>query len=142
LGWLAALQRGRWRRAQQQQPIPKIGFLGATTPEAASRWTAAFVQRLRELGRIEGRSVTIVYRWADGRVERMAEIAADFARANVEVIIAKGTQGALAAYDDGIRPKPTTKCFLIFGIELLIFVSDPSAHRTPPGQEAKSRGSI
>ena len=54
--------------------MPVIGFLGALSPSAASQWTAAFVQRLRELGWIEGRTIAIAYRWAEGRSERFAEI--------------------------------------------------------------------
>jgi hypothetical protein len=50
--------------------------LGQSTRSAASEWTAAFVQRLRELGWIEGRTIAIEYRWAEGREERFAEIAA------------------------------------------------------------------
>jgi putative ABC transport system substrate-binding protein len=58
---------------------------------------AAFVQRLRELGWIEGRTVVIDYRWAEGRSERMAEIAAEFVRLKVDVILATATEPALAA---------------------------------------------
>ena len=53
-----------------------VGFLGSTTAAAQSQLTAAFVQRLRELGWIEGRTVAIEYRWAEGRSERFAEFAA------------------------------------------------------------------
>ena len=67
-------------RAQLAAKPPTIGFLGSSTPQAMSGWTAAFVQRLRELGWIEGRTVAIEYRWAEGRSERYAEIAAEFAR--------------------------------------------------------------
>jgi putative ABC transport system substrate-binding protein len=58
---------------------------------------AAFVQRLRELGWIEGRTITIDYRWAEGRSESMAEIAAEFVRLKVDVVLAAGTEPALAA---------------------------------------------
>src|SRR5207247_12348 len=51
------------------------------------QWVAAFVQRLRELGWIEGRTVAIEYRWAEGRTERAAEIAAEFVRMKVDVIV-------------------------------------------------------
>ena len=78
-------------RAQQPGKLPTIGFLGATTPSAQSQWTAAFVQRLRELGWIEGRTVAIEYRWAEGRSERFAEIAAEFVRLKVDVIVTAGT---------------------------------------------------
>jgi putative tryptophan/tyrosine transport system substrate-binding protein len=78
-------------RAQQAGRLPTIGFLGASTPSAWSRWTAAFVQRLRELGWIEGRTVTIEYRWAEGRSERYADIAAEFVRLKVDVILSVGS---------------------------------------------------
>jgi putative ABC transport system substrate-binding protein len=61
--------------------------LGPATPSAWSPWTAAFVQRLRELGWIEGRTVTIEYRWAEGHNARYAEIAAEFVRLKVDVIV-------------------------------------------------------
>ena len=62
-----------------------------------SQWIAAFVQRLRELGWIEGRNVAIEYRWAEGRTERSAEIAAEFVRLKVDVIVTHGTASILAA---------------------------------------------
>ena len=60
-------------------------------------WTAAFVQRLRELGWIEGRTIAIEYRWADGRSDRLAEIAAEFARLKVDIIVTGGTPAVMAA---------------------------------------------
>jgi putative ABC transport system substrate-binding protein len=77
--------------------MPTIGFLGANTPSAQSQWTAAFVQRLHELGWIEGRTVAIDYRWAEARNERSAEIAAEFVRLKVDVIVTSGTASPLAA---------------------------------------------
>jgi putative ABC transport system substrate-binding protein len=74
--------------AQQVGKPPVIGFLGASTSAAASQWTAAFVQRLRELGWIEGRTVAIQYRWAEGRAERFAEIAEEFVKLKVDVVAA------------------------------------------------------
>src|SRR5262249_38116916 len=82
-------------RAQQAGKLPTIGFLGATTPATWSLFVAAFVQRLRELGWIEGRTVVIEYRWAEGRGERFAEIAAEFVRLKVDVIVTAG--GAVLA---------------------------------------------
>jgi putative ABC transport system substrate-binding protein len=76
--------------ASAQQPagkLPTIGFLGSGSASAGHPWATAFVQRLRELGWIEGRTVAIEYRWADGRIERVADIAADFVRLNVAVIV-------------------------------------------------------
>jgi hypothetical protein len=70
--------------------LPTIGFLGANTPSSQSQWTAAFVQRLRDLGWIEGRTVAIEYRWAEGRSGRYLEIAAEFVRFKVDVIVTAG----------------------------------------------------
>src|SRR5262245_58507638 len=84
-------------RAQQPGKVPTIGFLGATTPAGQSQLTAAFVQRLRELGWIEGRTVAIEYRWAEGRSERFAEFAAEFVRLKVDVILTHNTPPVLAA---------------------------------------------
>jgi hypothetical protein len=64
-------------RAQQTGKPPLIGFFGSSTPAAMTPWITAFVKRLRELGRIEGRTVSIEYRWAEGHNERYAEIAND-----------------------------------------------------------------
>jgi putative ABC transport system substrate-binding protein len=83
-------------RAQQLAKLPTIGFLGASTSSNWSHWTAAFVQRLRELGWIEGRTVAIEYRWAEGRSERFTEIAAEFARLKVDVILSVGSAAAVA----------------------------------------------
>jgi putative ABC transport system substrate-binding protein len=71
--------------------------LASTTPAAQSQLTAAFVQRLRELGWIEGQTVTIEYRWAEGRSERFAEFAAEFVRLKVDVILTHNTPPVLAA---------------------------------------------
>jgi putative tryptophan/tyrosine transport system substrate-binding protein len=84
-------------RAQQPGKLPNIGFLGATTPSAQSQWTAAFVERLRELGWIEGRNVAIEYRWMEGRNERVAEIAAEFVQLRVDVIVVQGTAAVVGA---------------------------------------------
>src|SRR6266700_8400176 len=84
-------------RAQPAGKLPTIGFLGPSTPSADGPRMAAFVQRLRELGWTEGRTVAIEYRWAEGRPERFAEIAAEFVRLKVDVILAVGTEAAIAA---------------------------------------------
>ena len=60
-------------------------------------WTAALVQRLRELGWIEGRTIAIEYRWAEGRKERYTEIAAEFVQLKVDVILTHGTETTTAA---------------------------------------------
>ena len=73
-------------RAQQAGKLPTIGFLGSDA-SAWSPYTAAFVQRLRELGWIEDRTIAIQYRWSEGRAARNAEIAAEFVRLKVDVIV-------------------------------------------------------
>jgi len=83
--------------AQQPRKLPTIGFLVAGTPSTYGLWFAALVERLRELGWIEGRNVAIEYRWAEGRNERYEEIAAEFARLKVDVIVTATTPAALAA---------------------------------------------
>ena len=84
-------------RAQQPGKLPTIGFLGTTSPSVWNSWTGAFVQRLRELGWIEGRTVAIEYRWAEGRGERFPGIAAEFARLKVDVIVTAGVASVIAA---------------------------------------------
>ncbi len=83
-------------RAQQPIKLPTIGLLGASTPSNWSEWTAAFVQRMQELGWIERRTITIEYRWAEGHRERFAEIASEFARLKVNVIVTVGSAVAAA----------------------------------------------
>jgi ABC-type uncharacterized transport system substrate-binding protein len=84
-------------RAQQAGKLRTVGFLGPNTHSAASEWVAALVQRLRDLGWMEGRTVTIEYRWAEGRDERFAEIAAEFVRLKVELIVTSGTPAVMAS---------------------------------------------
>ena len=76
--------------AQQPGKLPTIGFLGAATPSTHGQWLAAFVQRMREHGWSEGRNLAIEQRWAEGRSERFAEIAAEFVRLKVDVIVTTG----------------------------------------------------
>jgi putative ABC transport system substrate-binding protein len=83
-------------RAQQPPRLPTVGFLVPGTPESHGKWVSAFVRRLSELGWIEGRTVAIEHRWAEGRNERMAEFAAEFVRLKVDVIVTSG-YGAVAA---------------------------------------------
>ena len=74
-------------RAQYPTKLPTVGFLGTTTLSAMGEWVAAFVQRLRELGWIEGRNIAIEYRWAEARSERYGEIAAELVQSKVDVIV-------------------------------------------------------
>src|SRR5262249_60702130 len=82
--------------ARAQQRRPTIGFLGASTQANWTQWTGAFVQRLRELGWTEGRTVEIEYRWAEGRSERFGELANEVVRLKVEGIVTTGSAADIA----------------------------------------------
>src|SRR5262245_38801621 len=84
-------------RAQQPAQRPIVGFVGPLASSAMSHWTAAFVQRLRELGWIEARTVAIEYRWGDGRSERFPELMAELVGLKVSVIVTGGTAAVIAA---------------------------------------------
>ena len=77
-------------RAQQPARLPTVGYMGSATPATQGQWAAVFVQRLQELGWTEGRNVKIEVRWAEGRSERFAEIAAEFVALKVNVIVTSG----------------------------------------------------
>ena len=79
-------------RAQQPAKLPTIGFLGSGTPTTAGAWVVAVAHRLRELGWTEDRTIKIDLRWAEGRNERSAEIATDFVRLKVDVIVTYSTE--------------------------------------------------
>jgi ABC-type uncharacterized transport system substrate-binding protein len=84
-------------RAQRSAKLPTIGLLGASSASQQNQWTAAFLQRLRELSWTEGRNFAIEYRWAEGSNERAAEMAAELVRLQVDVIVTSGTPIILAA---------------------------------------------
>jgi putative ABC transport system substrate-binding protein len=76
-------------RAQQPTKLPTIGYLGAGSPATQSQWAAAFVQRLRQRGWIEGRDVAIEYRWAEGQLDRLPALAAALVSRQVAAIAAE-----------------------------------------------------
>ena len=92
-----------WPLAARAGKLPTIGVLGSDAP-GWSAWTAAFVRRLHELGWIEGRTIAIEYRWSEGRPERVAEVAAEFVRQKVDVIVTMG--GAVAAFKQATQDIP------------------------------------
>jgi len=83
--------------ARAQAKMPTIGFVLGGSPASQRTWADAFGQGLRQLGWIEGRTIAIEHRWAEGRAERYAEIAAEFVRRKFDIIVSGGTEGALAA---------------------------------------------
>jgi putative tryptophan/tyrosine transport system substrate-binding protein len=101
LAFVGAAAAATWPRAARAQQLmaklPTIGFLGSATLLVESQRVAAFVQRLRQLGWIENRNVAIEYRWAEGRTERFTELAAEFARLKVDLIVAATTPAVIAA---------------------------------------------
>jgi putative ABC transport system substrate-binding protein len=109
LGSAAAWPPAAW--AQQASKLPTIGFLGTTSPPFWEPWTATFVRRLRELGWIEGRTIAIEYRWAEGRQDRWAEFAAEFARLKVDVVFTAANQ----AVDAAKLAMPTTPIVFAIG---------------------------
>ena len=78
-------------RAQQPGKLPTFGYIGSTALLAESPRDVAFLQRLREHGWIEGRTVAIEYRWGENRTTRYAEIAAEFVQRKVDIIATFGT---------------------------------------------------
>jgi len=90
--WLVALAFVPFRLAEAQQPkkVPRIGFLLAPSRSAVSESLDAFRQGLRELGYVEGKNIVIEYRYAEGRLERLPDLASELVRLKVDVIVAAG----------------------------------------------------
>ena len=97
LGGAAATAWPVAARAQRAAKLPTIGYLGPNTRSLEVHRLGALVQRLRELGWIDGQTVVIEYRWADGRNEHLAEITAEFVRLKVDVIVTAATPPSIAA---------------------------------------------
>lgn len=100
--------------AVNAQPAARktIGVLGATTPELGKPWIAVFEQRLQQLGWVQGRNLTIEYRWAEASLERYNAIAAEFAGLNVDVIVTWASAPVLAA------KRATTKIPVVFAAQM------------------------
>ena len=105
-----------WRGAVAQQAgkVNRIGYLSTPTRESVERGVQAFLRKLRELGWVEGENLIIEYRWAEGNVERLPELAAELVRRKVDVMVAPAGSAALAA-------KHATSSIPI----VMIFPSDP-----------------
>ena len=124
----------------QQGKLPAIGFFGNTAAAGGGPRTAAFVQRLRELGWVDGRTVKIEYRWGEGRTESYAEAAAEFVRLKVDLIVSFG--GATPA-----MMKATSLIPIVFAIDadpvgrgLVASLSSPGGNVT--GLSAQSTESV
>src|SRR5262245_66474108 len=90
-GWPIAVH------GQQRNKIPRVGFLGLTSPHANARFLGAFRSGLRERGYIDGESILVEYRWAEGQYDRLPQLATDFIREKVDVVVTYGSEGALVA---------------------------------------------
>jgi len=122
-----------WPLAARAQPakLPTIGYLGGGTPATESLRIAAFSQQLRELGWIEGRNLAIEYRWPEGRIDRVGEIAAEFVQLKVDVIVTIGTPAALAAKRaTSVIPIVFTTVADPIGAGLIISLSKPDGNVT------------
>src|SRR5437868_6518941 len=104
----------RFAQAQQAGKVYRIGYLSTPTRESVENGVNAFLRKLRELGWVDGQNVNIEYRWAEGKVERLPDLAAELVRRNVDVIVAPAGSAALAA-------KNATSSIPI----VMIFPSDP-----------------
>jgi len=116
-------------RAQQAGKVPTIGFLGVGA-STFSPWTAAFAERLGQLGWIDGRTVAIEYRWSEGRPKRVAEVADELVRQKVDIIVTYGS--AVAAFKQATRDIPIVFAIAIdpVGIGLVDSLSRPGGNVT------------
>ena len=122
-------------RAQQAGKLPTIGFLGAASQSGWRSWTDAFVQRLSELGWVEGRTIAIEFRWAEGRSERYTEIAAEFVHLKVDVIVTVGAAVAAAKQATSVIPIVFAVANNPVGIGLVASLARPGGNVTGVSNE-------
>jgi len=122
-------------RAQQAGKLPTIGFLGSNA-SGWSSWTPAFAGRLRELGWIEGRTIAIEYRWSEGSSARVAEIAAEFVRLKVDVIVTMGSAVPALTRATAVIPIVFAVAADPLGDNLIASLARPSANVTGLSQQS------
>jgi putative ABC transport system substrate-binding protein len=115
---------------QQPNKLPTIGYMGTTTAAGVIRWTPAFARRLRELGWVEDRTVAIEYRWGEGKTERFAEIAAEFVRLKVDVIVTSGAGAVVAKQVTSVIPIVLTIATDPIGSGLVASLARPGGNIT------------
>lgn len=115
----------------QQTRVRKVGFLAANTPATSGHWATAFVERLKELGWVEGQSLVIEYRWAAGQTAKFKEFAAELVAAGVEVIVTSGDAAVRAARDaSGMLPIVMAASANPIGFGLIESLARPGASVT------------
>jgi putative ABC transport system substrate-binding protein len=122
-------------RAQQAGKLPTIGVLGTDT-SSWTPWNAALVERLRDLGWIEGRTIAIEYRWDDGRPERVAEFAAEFVHLKVDAIVTYGTAVPIVKQVTSVIPIIFTVASDPVGGGLVASLARPGGNVTGLSQQA------
>jgi putative tryptophan/tyrosine transport system substrate-binding protein len=123
--------------AQQPGKLPKIGFLGSGSASSWSSWNAAFMQRLNELGWVEGRTVAIEMRWAEGHSERFAEIAAELVRLKVDVIVTSGLAVHATKQVTSVIPIVFAVASDPVGVGLVASLSRPGGNVTGLSQQSR-----
>jgi ABC-type uncharacterized transport system substrate-binding protein len=123
--------------AQQPGKLPKIGFLGSGSASSWSPWTAAFMQRLNELGWVDGRTVAIEMRWAEGHGERFAEIAAELVRLKVDVIVTSGLAVPAAKQVTSVIPIVFAVASDPVGVGLVASLGRPGGNVTGLSQQSR-----
>jgi putative tryptophan/tyrosine transport system substrate-binding protein len=83
--------------AQQPGKMPRIGYLGSSSPFLEPHYVEAFRQKLRDLGHVDGENIVIEYRWAEGQDDRLPNLATELVRLEPDIIVTTGTPGTLAA---------------------------------------------
>jgi len=122
-----------WPRIARAQPAgkkPTIGILAAATPSMEGQWVDALVQRLAELGWIDGRTVAIERRWGEGRTERFSEIAAEFVQLKVDVIVTAGAAGVAAKRETSAIPIVFAVAGDPIGSDLVASLAHPGGNAT------------
>src|ERR1700716_683201 len=84
-------------RAQQSGKVPRIGYLGVSSPSLEPHYVEAFRQKLRDLGHVEGENIVIAYRWAEGLDDRLPDLATELVGLRPDIIVTTGTPSAIAA---------------------------------------------
>src|SRR6266481_1083837 len=106
--WLVALALALFRLADAQQvkKVPRIGYLVSSDPITESTGSEGIRQALRELGYIEGQNIVIEYRYAEGKLERVPELAAELVRLKVDLILVRGGFGPIQAAKNATKTIP------------------------------------